>query len=134
MMRSMIFAAALVLAPHGTAMAQTIDCAIAMSTHDMAFCATIDLEAADKALNAAYAKALAQIKSHDGDAPHDAKSYEAAFRIAQRAWIAYRDADCQGVVPFHWGGGTATGMSVTGCLTAKTLARTKDLEEAFGPQ
>lgn len=108
-----------------------LDCTTASTTVDLNACAEIELEAADAALNAAYKQALEKIKTHDHDKPFDAKSYEAAFRTAQRAWLAYRDADCKGVVPFIAGGGTATTGEILGCLTDKTKARTAEIINQF---
>jgi uncharacterized protein YecT (DUF1311 family) len=109
-----------------------VDCANAMSTHDLRFCGAAELEAADKALNAAYQKALASIKAREDEPPpYDNKGYEAALRTAQRAWVAYRDADCNTVVPFAWTNGTGGPVAVLGCLINHTKARTKDLEDTF---
>ena len=130
-MRS-VWIAGLMLAFGGSASgAEAVDCANAMSTYEMNACADKDLAADDAALNAAYAKALADIAKHNAPAPYDRKTYEQALRMAQRAWIAYRDADCKGVVPMAWGGGTGTTLAVLGCLSAKTQTRTKELTEMF---
>ena len=119
----------------GSAIAETGDCGDARNTVEMNACADKELTAADADLNKAYRKVLARVPSVDAPAPYDAKGYEAALRAAQRAWVAYRDADCKGVVPFEWGGGTGATAAVLGCLTEKTKARTKDLNESsFGPQ
>jgi uncharacterized protein YecT (DUF1311 family) len=109
-----------------------VDCANATSTHDLRTCGAAELEAADKALNAAYQKALASIKAReDQPPPYDNKAYEAALRTAQRAWVAFRDAECNVVVPFSWTNGTGGPLVTLGCLITKTQARTKDLEEIF---
>jgi len=114
------------------AQAQTIDCAKASSTVEMNFCADKDFQAADKSLNEAYAAALASIKTRDLEKPYDAKSFEAAMRASQRAWLAYRDADCKDLVPQEWSGGSGTTSAVLGCMTEKTMQRTKDLKERYG--
>jgi uncharacterized protein YecT (DUF1311 family) len=120
------------LAP--AAQAQTIDCANASSTVEMNFCADRDFQAADKALNEAYEAALASTKTRELEKPYDAKSFEAAMRAAQRAWIAYRDADCKDLTAQEWSGGTGTTSAVLGCMTEKTMQRTKDLKERYGQQ
>jgi uncharacterized protein YecT (DUF1311 family) len=114
------------------AQAQTIDCANASSTVEMNFCADKDFQAADKALNAAYEAAVANIKTRELEKPYDAKSFEAALRAAQRAWVAYRDADCKDLTAQEWSGGTGTTSAVLGCMTEKTMQRTKDLKERYG--
>ena len=126
--RHLALAAAGLVAVSPLALAQDkLDCKAAVTTVDLNACAEIELEAADADLNAAYKKALEKIKKHDHDKPFDAKAYETAFRAAQRAWVAYRDADCKGVVPFVAGGGTATTGEILGCLTDKTKARTAEI-------
>jgi uncharacterized protein YecT (DUF1311 family) len=117
-----------------SAQAQTIDCANASSTVEMNFCADKDFQAADKALNEAYEAALASTKTRELEKPYDAKSFEAAMRAAQRAWIAYRDADCKDLTAQEWSGGTGTTSAVLGCMTEKTMQRTKDLKERYGQQ
>lgn len=109
--------------------AEQVDCGNAQTTYEMQFCADKDFKAADAEMNQAYQAAIARAAGQEAPAPYDGKAYEAALRAAQRAWVAYRDADCKGVVPFSWQGGTGTGAAVIGCLTAKTQSRTKDLRE-----
>ncbi len=75
---------------------------------------------------------LASTKTRDLEKPYDAKSFEAAMRAAQRAWIAYRDADCKDLTAQEWSGGTGTTSAVLGCMTEKTMQRTKDLKERYG--
>jgi uncharacterized protein YecT (DUF1311 family) len=111
-----------------------IDCAKQTTTVEQNFCADADFDAADKDLNKAYAAALARIAARsDIPAPYDAKSFEAAVRAAQRAWIAFRNSECKGVVPFQFTGGTATTAAVLSCMTDKTKARTKELTEGIEP-
>ena len=106
-----------------------VDCANAMSTYEQNYCADKDLAAADKKLNDAYQKLLDGIAETGNDKPYDPKSWEKALRESQRAWVAFRDADCDGLAPMSWGGGTGTSAVVLGCKTAKTEARTKELLE-----
>jgi uncharacterized protein YecT (DUF1311 family) len=123
-------ALAFIFAP--TARAEEIDCANASSTVEMNFCADKDFAAADKALNAAYEAALASTKTRDLEKPYDAKNFGDAMRAAQRAWVAYRDADCKGLVAQEWGGGSGTSAAVLGCMTEKTMERTKELKDRYG--
>jgi uncharacterized protein YecT (DUF1311 family) len=115
--------------------AQAFDCDNAVSTYELQACANEALAVSDAKLTAAYQQALASIKTRGGQpAPYDTKSYEEALRAAQRAWVTFRDAECKGVIPFAWTGGSGTGGAVLSCLISKTEARTKDLNEAFAPQ
>ena len=116
----------------GTAHAQNIDCAKASSTVEMNFCAEKDFNAADKTLNTAYEAALASTKGRDLEKPYDAKSFEAALRTSQRAWLTYRDADCKDLIAQEWSGGSGTTSASLGCMTEKTMQRTKELKERYG--
>lgn len=111
-----------------------IDCANASSTVELNFCAGEEFEKADAELNKAYQKALAAIPGLAGDKPFDAKSWENALRASQRAWLAFRDAECDQHVPMFWSGGTGTSSAVIGCKTQKTRARTQELNEQYEPQ
>jgi uncharacterized protein YecT (DUF1311 family) len=110
------------------AQATEVDCANANSTVEMNFCAEKDYKAADGALNAAYQDALAKIAKTTGKKPYDPKSWEEALRASQRAWVAFRDAECKGLAPMPWGGGTITTINVLGCMTSLTQERIKMLK------
>lgn len=111
--------------------ADKIDCTNPTSTVEMNYCAGKEFEKADAALNAIYAKALAEIPKLAVEKPFDAQSWEAALRASQRAWVAFRDAECDGHVPMFWGGGTGTTVDVLGCKTALTQARTQELKDRY---
>lgn len=108
-----------------------IDCSDAGTTVEMNFCADKDFKEADDKLNATYKDVLARIAEGDLEKPYDRASWEAAMRASQRAWVAFRDADCKGVVPMEWSGGTGTTAAVVGCMTQKTNARIKELSERY---
>ena len=107
-------------------------CDTSMATAELNACAETELTKADAALNEIYKKALTHIAANGGDKPYDSKSWEEALRKSQRAWVAYRDADCKDLVPMSWTGGTATSGEVLGCLKEKTEARAKDLKDRYG--
>jgi uncharacterized protein YecT (DUF1311 family) len=112
--------------------ANDIDCSDPKTTVEMNVCADAAFKEADKRLNALYKDALAYIESSDLEAPYDRKSWEEAMRASQRAWVAFRDADCTGLVPMEWSGGTGTSSAVMGCMTEKTEARINELKERYG--
>lgn len=108
-----------------------IDCSDPSTTVEMNFCSDKDFQEADTTLNEVYQKVLAQIAKADLEKPYDRVSWEKAMREGQRAWVAFRDADCKGAVPMEWSGGSGTSAAVTGCMTEKTNARVKELRERY---
>jgi uncharacterized protein YecT (DUF1311 family) len=108
-----------------------IDCTEQNTTVEMNFCADQDFKASDARLNAAYKKVIAQIADGDLEKPYDRDSWDKALRESQRAWVAFRDADCRALVPIEWSGGTGTTSAVLGCMTAKTDARTKEFVDRY---
>ena len=111
-----------------------VNCASPRSTPEFNLCADGALQKADDKLNAAFAKALAFIKTVDSEKPYDAASWEQALRTSQRAWVAFRDADCKGVTPMSWTGGTGTTVAVLDCMTTKTNIRLKELIAIYKPE
>ena len=82
-------------------------------------CAGDAYKKADAALNATYRQVMARLK----DSEAAAKSLVAA----QRAWIAYRDAECD-FMSSGVEGGSARPMIVAQCLEQLTTRRTDDLK------
>jgi uncharacterized protein YecT (DUF1311 family) len=120
-----------VIAARADDAAPEIDCANASATVELNFCAEKELDTADVALNAVYKKVLAFIAKSGTEKPYDAKSWEDALRESQRAWVAFRDADCKGLIPMSWTGGTGATGAVLGCMSEKTKARTEELESLY---
>lgn len=90
-------------------------------------CLTKEAAEADKALNAAYQKMLAAI---DQDAtPSDPKAtWRDNLIAAQRAWIAYRDANCKfDLIGAEWHFGSGTTAAQQQCVLALTQSRTQEL-------
>lgn len=117
MVRTMLVAAALATGV-ATVPAFAASCDGAATQSDMTACYADAFKAADKALNATYRK----IEGRLGDNP-DARKLLVA---AERAWIAFRDAECafsaSGVE-----GGSIHPMMVSICMTDLTTARTRQL-------
>jgi uncharacterized protein YecT (DUF1311 family) len=130
-LKTLILAAALADPAIPANAAPPVNCDKAMATSELNQCAEQAFQAADAKLNAAYRKALASIRKSGGEKPYDPASWEKALRASQSAWIAYRDADCNGLVPMSWGGGTGTTAAVLGCKTDKTESRTKELTAIY---
>ncbi|WP_349358660.1 lysozyme inhibitor LprI family protein [Stappia sp.] len=111
------------------AAAQDVDCSNPTAQMEMTYCAEQDWNAADAALNAAYARAMDEMRRIDADLaglPHLVGAVD-ALRAAQRAWIPYRDKACaaQG---FMARGGTMEPMLIYQCRADLTRQRTQELE------
>ena len=131
------FAAALI---SGAAFAQSgadepsIDCSKAEAQTDLNICAERDFDKADKALNAQYKKTRAAMVAIDADLDNDMKGAEKALIKAQRAWVDYRDGECEGE-GFQARGGSMEPMLVSGCKAQLTVKRSKELKAlADGPE
>jgi len=85
-------------------------------TADMLQCEGEELDRQDARLNDAYKKLMSKLSP-------DRKK---ALLKAQRAWIKFREANCD-----YWydpQGGTAARLNASGCLLTTTAARAKELE------
>jgi len=101
-------------------------CQAATSTPETQACLHKALDAADAKLNAAYKKALSVIDQDDR--PPDAKAvWKTQFTAAQRAWIAFRDADCGDLTFSEWNNGSGTTAALYACQYDKTVQRTDDI-------
>lgn len=95
------------------------DCDSAETQADMTACADAAYRAADAKLNAAY-KAIASRLTDDADA-------RKLLVAAERAWIAFRDAECAFATSAA-SGGSIQPMLVASCRERLTAARATDLE------
>jgi uncharacterized protein YecT (DUF1311 family) len=121
--------AGLLLAAVSTAAAEDdVDCNNAMAQQDMNYCAYKDYEAADAELNAVWKDARKVAKELDAELSDDLKGADKALLAAQRAWIAYRDSQCE-LAGFEARGGSMEPMLVSGCLADLTRKRTSQLRE-----
>ncbi len=101
------------------------DCKDPQDQNTMTACARIDFEKADAELNDIWPKLKTDAEASDkGSDRHD---YADALLASQRAWIAFRDAECawQG---FEAHGGSLEPMLVAGCGARLTRDRIKQLQ------
>ena len=98
--------------------AQPAGCSGSASQMEMNMCAGVNFQAADARLNAVYREVTARL---DG-----AKSARRKLVAAQRAWIAFRDAECS-YVTSGTEGGSINSMLYTQCMTGMTDKRTDEL-------
>ena len=87
------------------------------STAGMVQCAGAELEVQDRALNAAYRDLSSGMNARQKD----------NLVKAQRAWIAFRDADCAARYDPDWG--TISTINANMCMLQRTVERTIELEE-----
>ncbi|WFU00794.1 lysozyme inhibitor LprI family protein [Rhizobium sp. CB3171] len=111
-----------------------VDCNNAETQMDMNICSQRDYDRADKALNEQYKKTRAAMVATDADLDADQKGAEKALVKAQRAWVDYRDGQCE-AEGFEARGGSMEPMLVSGCKATLTKQRTKELKAlADGPE
>ena len=98
------------------------DCGKFTTQMDLNKCAVDNLKSADKALNEVYQALMAK---QDGGASKQ------RLKAAQRAWIAFRDRECEFEVGPQEGGGTIWPMENAGCLEGTTATRIRELKQAL---
>ncbi|CCE96859.1 hypothetical protein SFHH103_02364 [Sinorhizobium fredii HH103] len=126
----------LVLATSGFAQEPEVDCQKAETQRDLNMCADQEYQAADADLNKAYRKAIAAMQETDKELGGIDAAYVGAveaLKKAQRAWIGYRDGQCE-LAGFEARGGSMEPMLVSGCLAELTRKRTAELKELLEAQ
>ncbi len=101
------------------------NCKDPLDQNTMTQCAGLDFEKADKELNALWPTLKADAETNDKDTgKHE---FADALLASQRAWIAFRDAECiwQG---YEAHGGSLEPMIVNGCSARLTRDRIKQLQ------
>jgi uncharacterized protein YecT (DUF1311 family) len=94
------------------------DCDDAISTVDMLNCNAENLASEDKRLNDVYKKLLAK----------EDKEGQKKLRAAQRAWITFRDAECE-YDSDSMRGGSLQAVLYSGCLAEATKSRADVLQD-----
>lgn len=79
-------------------------------------CISVELKIQDVALNEAYRNLMAQLTPNQ----------KVGLQKAQRAWIAFRDADCASRYSPDWG--DYSSVTANRCVLERTIERTIDLE------
>lgn len=93
---------------------------------EMTYCAGLDLKEADNELNRIWKT----ISKNFGQGGWDRRRKKALL-TSQRAWIAYRDADCQEAVGIEWEGGTGRSGAELSCAVELTTERVKTLKNRY---
>lgn len=126
-MRLLILLAVLLMAVPA-ASAQNWDCADSgnLPQQGMNYCAGVDFEEADRAMNVAWKHVKTEIDTRDADMPEQWQGWGAVLLKAQRAWLEYRDAHCESE-GFQFRGGTMEPLIVASCKAHETRMRTQEL-------
>lgn len=77
-------------------------------------CSKFKFDEADKALNIEYQQVLKNLQTL-GRAGDDVSKIKASLVKAQRAWVAFRDADCVAVYE-NYSGGSIRNVAYFGCM------------------
>lgn len=97
-------------------------CAAAQSPEELNQCAREDYDAADVALNEIYQEVMEQLSP----------AMQEKLKIAQRAWLAFRDANCA-CQAFEMQGEAIYPAIHYGCLAQMTRQRSQEIWELLAP-
>ena len=108
------------------------ECADPQTQQQMNYCAAQEFWKLDGELTKAYEEALAYTRKMDQTAPPpeapDLKTETEALTIAEKAWLQYRDAHCDGM-GYLARGGTLEPLLVGNCKIELTKNRIKELKD-----
>lgn len=121
---------ALVLFAAGAALAQ--DCVKAISTPELNECAARQQKAVELQLNQTYQQALKSLQQPDTEIDKFSAARQKLIE-AQRAWVKFREADCEAVYLQHVSG-SIRNLMFTGCLQKHAERRIEDLRAVFAEQ
>ncbi len=113
-MRSVLIAVAMMF---GAAPGEAADCRDPVTQAEMNACAGEAYEKADAELNAAYREVKERVEGESAN----------LLVAAQRAWVAFRDAECAFAASGS-AGGSIHPMAVSNCLEHMTKQRTAELK------
>jgi uncharacterized protein YecT (DUF1311 family) len=105
---------------------QPPDCGNATTQHAMNQCAAREANEADADLNFIYPQVLAHFQRLDRDG--DTQAGVQRLRAAQRAWVAFRDAECA-LAGYEALGGSLEPLLVSGCEAELTKRRSAELRQ-----
>lgn len=114
-------------APAAFAQDKKVNCADPQTQMEMTQCAGEDYDKADKDLNVEYQKLRKLLGERDKVADENGKGAVDALVAAQRAWVAYRDVNCE-LAGFQARGGSMEPQLVASCLAQMSRDRTQELK------
>ena len=104
-----------------------VDCAKAMTTLDINHCAKLELDEAERELNQAYQKLVKQLSQPDTEYENFTELRQ-SLKEAQRAWIKFRELDCDTQFLLY-GSGTIRTVAYLGCMRERAVQRTNELNQ-----
>lgn len=107
------------------------DCEKAETQMEMTACAERDFDAADAVLNKQWKATRKVMADWDKELDVSQRGAEEALLKAQRAWIAYRDGQCE-AEGFAARGGTMEPMLLMSCKAELSKVRTEELKTLAG--
>jgi uncharacterized protein YecT (DUF1311 family) len=110
--------------------ALAIDCSNAVTTPDMNECASLNQKKVEAKLNQVYQKVMKDLDKPDSEGEKYSE-YRKTLLEAQRAWIKFRDADCNAIYTYYESGSIRNLMAIS-CKQKHAERRIKDLEEYLG--
>ena len=108
--------------------ALALDCNKAIATPEINECASIEQVKVEAQLNATYKSVIQKLEHPDPEFADDYSATKKALIEAQRAWVKFREADCEATYTWHSGGTIRTVMHI-GCMQAHAEQRIKELKE-----
>jgi uncharacterized protein YecT (DUF1311 family) len=112
--------------------AYAIDCNKAVTTPDLNDCASIEQKKIEGQLNDTYKRVIKMLEKPE---PSTAEGYTATKKRlieAQRAWIKFREIDCDALYTFYKDG-TIRNLIYLGCMQTHAEQRIKELKN-YDPQ
>lgn len=94
-------------------------------------CSKFGFDEADRELNLEYQQVLKDLRTL-AKAGDDVSKMKAALVKAQRAWVAFRDADCDAVYE-NYAGGSVRNAVYFHCMEKHIRQRTAALRNLIGP-
>lgn len=102
------------------------------SGYELENCLKTALSEADTALNTAYKIAQAAVEADAESTPSTKQAWQADLVEAQRAWIAFRDANCKfELIAAEWQNRSGATSAQQACVIALTLQRTEELTKRY---
>lgn len=109
-----------------TSAEEAINCQNAMTTPEINYCAEQEWQEAEKKLNDSYKKLMADLNRSDENGTFYSDVRKSLLE-SQRAWITFRQKDCDAIYTLY-AGGTIRGAMYFGCMIKHTKQRTDDFQ------